>query len=88
MWKLSEASEDPSRLRFLFRKKFINATFSYSDFFALANRFDAELVARPFTGRRLTEGVVTDFLEAAGVDSSGFSGARRSGATKPPDHLP
>ena len=48
------------------------ATFSYSDFVALAKQFHTELIARPFTGQTIAGGVVADFLQAIGADSSGF----------------
>jgi hypothetical protein len=51
-------------------------TFRYSDLIALAREFDAKLVARPFTGRMIVEGVVADFLQAIGLDSSRFEGTK------------
>jgi hypothetical protein len=51
-----------------------HASFRYSDFVALANRFDAELDARPFTRRMITKGVVVDFLQAIEADPSRFEG--------------
>ena len=47
-------------------------TFRYSDLIALAKEFDARLVARPFTGQVIIEGVVADFLQAIGLDPSKF----------------
>ena len=49
-------------------------SFKYSDLIALAKEFDAKLVARPFTGRMIVEGVVADFLGAIGIDPSRFGG--------------
>jgi hypothetical protein len=49
-------------------------TFRYSDLIVLAKEFDAKLVPRPFTGQMIVEGVVVDFLEAIGLDSSTFGG--------------
>lgn len=47
-------------------------SFSYSDLIALAKGVHAELVPRPFTGQRIIEGVVADFLQAIGLDPSSF----------------
>jgi hypothetical protein len=46
--------------------------FQYSDLIALAREFDAGLVIRPFTAQMIVKGVVTDFLQAIGLDSSEF----------------
>ncbi len=45
----------------------------YSLWIELADAFDAELVARPFTTENITRGVVPEFLRAIGVDPSQFS---------------
>jgi hypothetical protein len=50
-------------------------TFCYSDFIALAKEFDAKLIARPFTGQMIVEGVVAYFLEAIGLNPSSFGRA-------------
>ena len=47
-------------------------TFSYGDLIAVAKQFAAEVVARPFTGQMIVSGVVADFLQAIGLDASGF----------------
>ena len=51
-------------------------TFRYSDFIALGTQFDAKLIARPFTGRMVVAGVIADFLQAVGIDPSGFEGTK------------
>jgi hypothetical protein len=51
-----------------------HSSFRYSDLITLAKGFDAKLVPRPFTGQRIVEGVVADFLQAIGLDPSRFEG--------------
>jgi hypothetical protein len=51
-------------------------TFRYLDLIALAKEFDAKLVARPFTGRMIVEGVVADFLKGIGLDPAAFEGTK------------
>ena len=47
-------------------------TFSYPNLIALAREFDARLVARPFTGQMIVAGVMSDFLQAIGLNPSRF----------------
>lgn len=59
--------------------------FSYSDLIVLAKEFDAKLIARPFTGQMIVEGVVAAFLQAIGLDPSRFPNTeiRRNEAAGP-----
>jgi hypothetical protein len=50
--------------------------FRYSPLIELAEAYDAELIARPFTGETVTRGVVPEFLQAIGVNASQFRNAR------------
>ena len=50
--------------------------FSYSPLIELADAYDAELIARPFTGETIGRGVVPEFLLAIGINSSQFRNAR------------
>lgn len=49
--------------------------FGYCVFIDLAKAFNLELIVRPFTARSITRGVVPEFLQAIGVDSSHFCDA-------------
>ncbi len=44
----------------------------YSPLIELAATYDAELVARPFTGETIAHGVIPEFLRAIGLDPSRF----------------
>jgi len=44
----------------------------YSPLIELADAFDAELIACPFTGETIAHGVVPEFLRAIGIDPSQF----------------
>jgi hypothetical protein len=59
--------------------------FRYSPLIELADAYDAELIARPFTGETIGRGVVPEFLLAIGVNSSQFRNAkiRRNEAAGP-----
>ena len=61
------------------------AVFGYSYFIALATEFQAQLIARPFTGRIIAKSVVADFLQAIGLDSCRFPNieTRRNQAAGP-----
>ena len=50
--------------------------FRYSPLIELADAYDAELIARPFTGETIGRGVVPEFLLAIGINSSQFRNAR------------
>ena len=47
----------------------------YSPWIELANAYDAELIARPFTREPIARGVVPEFLLAIGLNSSQFGDA-------------
>lgn len=59
--------------------------FRYSPLIDLAGAHDAELIARPFTRKTIAHGVVPEFLQAIGIDSSQFRGPdiRRNEAAGP-----
>jgi hypothetical protein len=59
--------------------------FRYSPLIELADAYNAELIARPFTGETIGRGVVPEFLLAIGVNSSQFRNAkiRRNEAAGP-----
>jgi hypothetical protein len=59
--------------------------FGYSRLIELAEAFDAELIARPFTAETVARGVVPEFLRTVGVDPSQFSDSnvRRNESTGP-----
>jgi hypothetical protein len=59
--------------------------FRYSPLIELADAYDAELIARPFTGETIGRGVVPEFLLAIGINSSQFRNAkiRRNEAAGP-----
>ena len=61
------------------------AVFGYSYFISVATEFQAQLIARPFTGRMIAKSVVADFLQAIGLDSSRFPNieTRRNQAAGP-----
>lgn len=46
--------------------------FRYSPLIELADAYDAELIARPFTRKTIAHGVVPEFLHAIGLDASQF----------------
>jgi hypothetical protein len=46
--------------------------FRYSALIELADAYDAELIARPFTKKTIAHGVVREFLRAVGLDPSQF----------------
>jgi hypothetical protein len=46
--------------------------FRYSALIELADAYDAELIARPFTKKTIAHGVVPEFLRAVGLDPSQF----------------
>ena len=50
--------------------------FRYSPLIELADAYDAELIARPFTGETIGCGVVPEFLLAIGINSSQFRNTR------------
>jgi hypothetical protein len=50
--------------------------FRYSPLIELADAYEAELIARPFTGETIGRGVVPEFLLAIGINSSQFRNAR------------
>ena len=62
-----------------------HAFLRYSQFIGLADAFDAELIPRPFNKETIVRGVVPEFLQAIGINSSQFQGAeaRRNEAVGP-----
>ncbi|HEX3230055.1 MAG TPA: hypothetical protein VHQ95_13860 [Pyrinomonadaceae bacterium] len=50
--------------------------FRYSPLIELADAYNAELIARPFTGETIGRGVVPEFLLAIGINSSQFRNTR------------
>jgi hypothetical protein len=60
-------------------------TFRYSDWIAVREAFDIELIARPFTEQILVKSVVADFLQAIGLDPYRFgnTGIRRNETAGP-----
>lgn len=61
------------------------AVFRYMPLIDLADAHDAGLIARPFTRKSIANGVVPEFLQAIGLDSSKFknTNARRNEAPGP-----
>ena len=61
------------------------AVFKHSPLIELADAYNAELIARPFTGKTIAHGVVPEFLQATGLDVSQFrdSNVRRNEAAGP-----
>ena len=59
--------------------------FRYSPLIELTDAYDAELIARPFTGETIGRGVVPEFLLAIGINTSQFRNAkiRRNEAAGP-----
>jgi hypothetical protein len=61
------------------------AVFRHSPLIELADAHNAELIARPFTGKTVADGVVPEFLQAIGLAPSQFrhSNVRRNEAAGP-----
>ena len=54
------------------RAELRHASFRYVHLIALADAFEAELIARPFSAETIARGVVPEFLRAIGLDPSRF----------------
>jgi hypothetical protein len=55
-----------------FRTEIHHPSFKYAFLLRVAEAFDAELIARPFTSETIAHGVVHEFLRAIGLEQSGF----------------
>ena len=60
------------------RAEIHHPTFRYAQLIEFADRFGAELIARPFTSDTAAHGVVPEFLRTVGLDPSRFGNTRIS----------